>query len=133
MIEFQNDVVCQFTAAYTAGGRLERYELHGDYVSVYLEGVNKGWILRGGERTELNVPAAGTDTIAQARHFVQSVINDVDFPPPAATLQSSIDTLRLCENILYTLMILKTLTRCINDYCRALQVHLYVAVRPSNG
>ena len=100
LIEFQNDVVCQFTAAYTAGGRLERYELHGDYVSVYLEGVNKGWILRGGERTELNVPAAGTDTIAQARHFVQSIIDDVDFQPPAATLQSSIDTLQLCENIL---------------------------------
>ena len=101
LIEFENEVVCQFTAAYTSGGRLERYELHGDYVSVYLEGVNSGWILRDGDRTDLKIDAAsGIDTLNQARHFVQSIIDDVDFPPPAATLESSIDTLRLCENIL---------------------------------
>ena len=101
LIEFENDVVCQFTSAYTAGGRLERYELHGEYVSVYLEGVNQGWVLRGGERTELTVPdGAETDTVAQARHFVASVLDDIEYPPPAATLESSITTLRLCENIL---------------------------------
>jgi len=94
-------VVCQFTSAYTAGGRLERYELHGEYVSVYLEGVNQGWVLRGGERTELTVPdGAETDTVAQARHFVASVLDDIEYPPPAATLESSVITLRLCEDIL---------------------------------
>ena len=101
VIEFENDVVCQFTSAYTAGGRLERYELHGDYVSVYLEGVNRGWVLRGGERTELAVPdGAEIDTVSQARHFIASVVDDVEYPPPAATLESSIATLRLCEDIL---------------------------------
>ena len=101
LIEFENDVVCQFTSAYTAGGRLERYELHGEYVSVYLEGVNQGWVLRGGERIELTVPdGAEIDTVAQARHFVASVLDDIEYPPPAATLESSITTLRLCENIL---------------------------------
>lgn len=101
LIEFENDVVCQFTAAYTSGGRLERYELHGDYVSVYLEGVQRGWVLRDGERTELNAAyETGIDTIAQARHFVRSVIDDIDYPPPAATLESSVATLRLCESII---------------------------------
>ena len=100
LIEFDNDVVCQLTAAYTSGGRLERYEIHGDFVSVYLEGVQRGWILRDGERSELNAAyESGIDTIAQARHFVRSVIDDVDYPPPAATLESSIATLRLCESI----------------------------------
>ncbi len=101
LIEFENDVVCQFTSAYTAGGRLERYELHGEYVSVYLEGINRGWVLRGGEQTELAVPdGAEVDTVTQARHFVASVLDDIEYPPPAATLQSSINTLRLCEDIL---------------------------------
>ena len=101
LIEFENEVVCQFTAAYTAGGRLERYELHGDYVSVYLEGVQQGWVLREGERTELAASyESAIDTVAQARHFVQSITDDIDFPPPAATLESSIATLRLCESIL---------------------------------
>ena len=56
LIEFDNEVVCQFTAAYTSGGRLERYELHGEYVSVYLEGVQRGWVLRDGERIEIELP-----------------------------------------------------------------------------
>ena len=103
LVEFENDVVCQLTAAYTSGGRLERYELHGDYVSVYLEGVQRGWVLRDGERMDLNTTyESGIDTLAQARHFVRSVIDDVDYPPPAATLESSIATLHLCENIVNT-------------------------------
>ena len=101
LIEFENDVVCQFTAAYTSGGRLERYELHGDYVSVYLEGVQRGWVLKDGQRTELRVADhAESDSVAQARHFVRSVIDDIDFPGPAATLDSSVATLQLCEDIL---------------------------------
>lgn len=101
LIEFENEVVCQFTAAYTAGGRLERYELHGDYVSVYLEGVNQGWVLRGGERSDLEVPEKyENDGVAQARCFVESVVSGLDYPEPAATLETSIATLRLCESIL---------------------------------
>ena len=101
IVEFENDVVCQLTAAYTSGGRLERYELHGDYVSVYLEGVQRGWILKDGERFELNATyESGIDTLAQARHFVRSVIDDVDYPPPAATLETSVATLRLSESII---------------------------------
>ena len=101
LVEFENYVVCQLTAAYTSGGRLERYELHGDFVSVYLEGVQRGWILRDGERTELQAAyESGVDTIAQARHFVRSVIDDVVYPEPAATLETSIATLSLCESIL---------------------------------
>ena len=101
LIEFENDVVCQLTAAYTAGGRLERYELHGDYVSVYLEGIQQGWVLRNGERTELEVPeGAEIDTVAQAKHFIKCVFDDIDYAPPAANLDTSLDTLRLCETIL---------------------------------
>lgn len=101
LIEFENDVVCQMTAAYTSGGRLERYEMHGDYVSVYLEGVQRGWVLRDGERTEIDLPKdTESDTIAQARHFVQCIVDGCDFAPPAATLETSVATLRLCESIL---------------------------------
>ena len=101
LIEFENEVVCQFTAAYTAGGRLERYELHGDYVSVYLEGINQGWVLRGGERSELEAPVQyENDGIAQARCFVENVVSGSDYPEPAATLDTSVATLQLCEDIL---------------------------------
>ena len=102
LIEFENDVVCQFTAAYTAGGRLERYELHGDYVSVYLQGVKSRL---GCYATENRVSLQfriGTRTTEspQARCFVRSVSDGVDFPSPAATLETSAATLRLCESIL---------------------------------
>lgn len=102
LIEFENEVVCQFTSTYTAGGRLERYELHGDYVSVYLEGINQGWVLRSGERSKLQAPDEyENDGVAQARCFVESVVTGTDYPNPAANLDTSMATLRLCEDILY--------------------------------
>ena len=74
LIEFANGVACQFSSAYTAGGRLERYELHGEFVSVYLEGVNSGWVLQNGERSELTISDdAESDTVAQDRYFVDCV------------------------------------------------------------
>lgn len=102
LIEFENGIVCQFTAAYTAGGRLERYEIHGEFISAYLEGVKQGWILEpGNQRREIDSPAgAMADTEAQDSHFVNCILNDSNFSPPAADLDSSIETLRLCEAIL---------------------------------
>ena len=102
LIEFENGTICQFTAAYTAGGRLERYEIHGEFISAYLEGVKQGWILEPvNQRREINPPTSATaDTEAQDSHFVNSILNDSDFSPPAADLDSSIETLRLCEAIL---------------------------------
>ena len=101
LIEFENGVVCQFSAAYTAGGRLERYEIHGRYVSAYLEGVDKGWLLRGNERTELDPPRTRLgDLAAQDGAFVNALVDGTPFPDNAATLQSSCATLDLCERIL---------------------------------
>lgn len=102
LIEFENGIVCQFTAAYTAGGRLERYEIHGEFISAYLEGVKQGWILEpSNQRREIGSPTgAMADTEAQDSHFVNCILNDSSFSPPAADLDSSIETLRLCEAIL---------------------------------
>lgn len=102
LIEFENGIVCQFTAAYTAGGRLERYEIHGEFISAYLEGVKQGWILEPANQRREIVSSAGAmaDTEAQDSHFVSCILNDSDFSPPAADLDSSIETLRLCEAIL---------------------------------
>ena len=101
LIEFDNGAVCQFTAAYTAGGRLERYEIHGEYVSAYLEGVNAGWIIRGNERADLTADTARqADMVAQDGEFVNAVLQDRPWASHAATLESSLEVLRLCERIL---------------------------------
>ena len=101
LIEFENGVACQFSAAYTAGGRLERYEIHGEYVSAYLEGVSSGWILRGNERRELQANTAHLgDLIAQDSEFVDGVLQDRPWATHAATLESSLEVLLLCERIL---------------------------------
>ena len=101
LIEFENGVVCQFGAAYTAGGRLERYEIHGRYVSAYLEGVDRGWLVRGNETKDLSTGyTRGSDLIAQDSEFVGAVLAGRPFSDNAATLESSRDTIRLCERIL---------------------------------
>lgn len=101
LIEFANGIVGQFTSAYTAGGRLERYAIHGEYVSAYLEGVNSGWLLRENQRTELPAPDVPmADTVAQDAEFVEAVLQGRTFCGHAATLETSMATLELCEAIL---------------------------------
>ena len=102
LIEFENGMVCQFSAAYTAGGRLERYELHGEYVSAYLEGVQHGWILEPvNSRREIQIAGdAQNDTAAQMSHFVNCLQDGSAFGPIGADLDSSLEVLRLCEAIL---------------------------------
>ena len=101
LIEFANGVVCQFSSAYTAGGRLERYEIHGEYVSAYLDGVNTGWLMRGNARVELDsVHSHMADLIAQDTEFVRAVREGRDFGNGAATLESSFAVMELCERIL---------------------------------
>ena len=101
LIEFAHGVVCQFSAAYTAGGRLERYEIHSRYVSAYLEGVDRGWLVRGSETEDLSASyTRGSDLVAQDGEFVSAVVESRPFCDNAATLQSSLNTIRLCERIL---------------------------------
>ena len=71
-------------------------KLHGDYVSVYLEGVNQGM---GAARMEngANLKCRqSTRTTELPRHVdicSESVVSGLDYPEPAATLETSIATL----------------------------------------
>lgn len=100
LIEFESGCVAQFTASLTAGGRLERYELHGNAVSVYLEGVISGSIMAG--KLVSVIPAAGaviTSTFLQDDYFVRRSVASEEFGEPAASLESSLVTLDLAERI----------------------------------
>ena len=99
LIEFKNGVVAQFSANYTTGGRLERYEIHGRKASAYLEGIQKGWILRSGESVALEPSGLFSSTEAQDRYFVERVVAGEPFEQPAATLDDAVKTLELAEAI----------------------------------
>jgi myo-inositol 2-dehydrogenase/D-chiro-inositol 1-dehydrogenase len=100
LVTFANGCVAQLTNNYTAGGRLERYELHGDGVSAYLEGVSGGQLQIVDESPrplQTDGPDAAT---AQARHFIDCLRGDRPIGPPAADLDEAVKTMELCESIL---------------------------------
>ncbi|MAG36964.1 MAG: hypothetical protein CL878_12075 [Dehalococcoidia bacterium] len=99
LVLFDNGCVAQLTAAYTGGGRLERYEIHGRDISAYLEGVSGGVAFYDGGRRELtgDGPAA---TVAQNRFFLDCVKEDRQVTLPAANLDEAIKTMELAEQIL---------------------------------
>ncbi len=99
LIEFESGCVAQFTASLTAGGRLERYELHGNAVSAYLEGVNGGSVVADGESSEISDAEGLSSTFLQDRHLVRCAISGEHFGAQAATLESSLATLDLAERI----------------------------------
>jgi virulence factor len=99
LIEFENGVVAQLTHNYTAGGRLERYEIHGQDISAYMEGVSGGQIVADGETTEIvKGPTAGAEE--QNRYFIDCARNDKPIELPAANLVEAVKTMELAEAIL---------------------------------
>ena len=99
LIEFKNGVVAQFSANYTTGGRLERYEIHGDEVSCYLEGIRSGVAYVKGEKTVLEAdPTVGA--VNQMRYFLDCVKEDRPIEQPAANLDTAIDTMEVALKIL---------------------------------
>jgi len=100
LVGFDNGCVAQLTHSYTAGGRLERYELHGVGVSAYLEGVNKGELHLVNETPKSLEPDTPDSATAQDRYFVDCVRFDRPISPPAANLDEAVKTMELCEVIL---------------------------------
>lgn len=98
LVVFDNGCVGQITANYTTDARLERYEIHGDQISAYLEGIQQADIVCDGQRQRLD--AAGDDsTLAQARHFVACLLGQTPIGPPAADLDEAVRTMELAEAI----------------------------------
>ena len=99
LILFENGCVAQLTANYTTDARLERYEIHGNRISIYLEGIRQGVAYRDGDRHELT--GAGPYGIqAQDRYFLDAVRNNRPIELPAANLDEAVKTMELAEEIL---------------------------------
>ena len=100
LVAFDNGCVAQLTHNYTAGGRLERYELHGDGVSAYLEGVDGGQLQLVNQEPVPIQPGAPDAATAQARYFVDCIRGAGPIALPAADLNEAVLTMELCEAIL---------------------------------
>ena len=98
LILFENGCVANLIANYTTDARLERYEIHGWWISAYLEGVNQGAIVCDGQRHEMT--CSGDSTQAQNRHFLDCVKEDRPITLPAANLDEAIKTMDLAQSIL---------------------------------
>jgi predicted dehydrogenase len=99
LILFENGCVGQLTANYTTDARLERYEIHGNRISIYLEGIKQGVAYRNGDRHELK--GAGPNGIqAQDRYFLDCVRDNRPIDLPAANLDEAVKTMELAEEIL---------------------------------
>lgn len=98
LVVFENNCVANYAFNYTTGYRLERYEIHGRDISVFLEGINKGTICCDGKISEM--PAADTGgTEEELRYFVDCVLEDRPVALPAANLDEAIKSVELVESI----------------------------------
>ena len=99
IIQFENGCVGTIISNYTTGVRRERYEIHGDEVSCYLEGIRSGVAYVKGEKTVLEAdPTVGA--VNQMRYFLDCVKEDRPIEQPAANLDTAIDTMEVALKIL---------------------------------
>ena len=98
MVEFENDCVATYSFNYTTSQRLERYEIHGNNISAYLEGVREGFVLRQDERIDLpECETSGTEE--EIRYFVDCLLEDKPVTPPAPTLEEGFKSVELADAI----------------------------------
>ena len=98
-IVFDSNCFVHLISNYTAGSRLERYEIHGDGISAYLQGVSEGKICQNEKAIDLPVPEKDS-TWLQNRYFVDQVQSDSPIELPAANLQEGVKTMDLAIQIL---------------------------------
>lgn len=99
LVGFANGCVAQLIHNYTTDARLERYEIHGDGISVYLEGVDRAIVCCDGGQEEW-VGAIGGGLAEQNRYFLDRVRDDLPIELPAANLDEAIKTMGLAEAML---------------------------------
>ena len=104
IILFESGCVAHLIANVTAGARLERYELHGNGASAYLEGIRSGQVVIDGQVTELVDPGdrsttGDRSTGDQNRYFVECVRDRLPFGPPACDLNEAIASMELVERM----------------------------------
>ena len=99
LVVFESGCVAQLTYNFTTDARLERYEIHGQEISAYLEGVTAGVVVSDGRETELGAPGTA-GLIEQDRYFLDCIKNDRPVSLPAADLDESVKTMKLAEAIL---------------------------------
>jgi predicted dehydrogenase len=99
IILFENGCVGTIISNYTTGARLERYEIHGDEISCYLEGIRTGVAYVKGEKIELE-GAGDASGIDQARYFLDCVRDDRPIEPPGCNLDCAVETMKVALKIL---------------------------------
>jgi predicted dehydrogenase len=87
-------------ANYTTDARLERYEIHGHWISAYLEGVDQGELVYDSQRVPLDPGTGSNGTREQNRYFLDCVAARRPVALPAADLDEAIKTMELAEAIL---------------------------------
>ena len=97
LVLFDNDCLAHLIFNWTSDARLERYEIHGREISVYLEGINKGVVACDGERYELVQGSSGTEE--EDRYFIDRVKDGGPIVTPACSLGEAIKTMELGEAI----------------------------------
>ena len=98
LVIFENDCVANYAFNYTTGYRLERYEIHGRDISVFLEGVNEGTVYCDGKSYEMP-PGDTGGTEEELRYFVDCLIEDRPVELPAANLDEAVKTVALVDAI----------------------------------
>ena len=101
---FESGCIASLMFNLTTGNRRESYEIHGDGISAYLEGIKQGTIYvdkkpetREGENRS---DADDNSTTRQDRFFIDCVKEDRPITFPAANLDEAVKTMELGEKIL---------------------------------
>ena len=97
IIEYANGNIGTINSSYLSSGRMERYSIHSEKCSIYLDGINSGKVFYNSKIFDLEIDTKYTSTELQMKNLLESIYEGCEFK--GAVIEDSINIFKITEKM----------------------------------
>ena len=97
LIEYENGTIGSVNSSYLSSGRMERYSIHAEKCSIYLEGINSGKIFYNSKTFDIEIDNDLTSTELQMKNYLESIYEGSKFK--GAKIEDALNIFKITEKM----------------------------------
>jgi len=97
LIEYENGATGSVNSSYLSSGRMERYSIHAEKCSIYLDGINSGKIFYNSKIFDIKIDNDFTSTELQMKNYLESIHQGTKFN--GASIEESLNIFKITEKM----------------------------------
>ena len=97
LVEYENGTSGSVNSSYISSGRMERYSIHAEKCSIYLDGINSGKVFYNSKVFDIEIETELTSTELQMRNYLESIYDDTKFR--GAKIEDALNIFKITEKM----------------------------------